>query len=182
MKFPGTLKDAFLIIRDHFGLSFAIKRLANLLHFCDCYHYLLVTNYLAIKLLVTYNFSACREYLAENYLSFPSAPRWVWHSYLSKRATIDPLYLWVIIPLWSWAWLSFVSIGFCSWGHGKNHVASNHVNLICVWYFDSMYVVIPLVVSCECRLHDTSPYLGLREFIVELLLDDGLREWQKLKP
>ena len=27
----------------------------------------------------------------------PLAPRWVRHSYLSKEATIDPLYLWVII-------------------------------------------------------------------------------------
>ena len=50
------------------------------------------------------------------------------------------------------------------------------VIMICVQYFDSMYVVIPLVVSCERRLHDTSPYLGLRECIVELQLDDGLRE------
>ena len=58
----------------------------------------------------------------------------------------------------------------------RNLVASNHVNLICVRYFDGMYVVIPLVVSCERRLHDTSPYLGLRECIVEYLLDDGLRE------
>ena len=49
----------------------------------------------------------------------------------------------------------------------RNRVASNHVNLICVRYFDDMYVVIPLMVSCECRLHDTSPYLGLRECIVE---------------
>ena len=60
------------------------------------YHYLLVTNYLAIKLLATYSFSTCRHYLTENYLPFPSAPHWVRHSYLSKRATIDPLYLWVI--------------------------------------------------------------------------------------
>ena len=45
---------------------------------------------------VTYNFSTCRHYLAENHLSFPSAPRWVRHSYLSKRATIDPIHLWVI--------------------------------------------------------------------------------------
>ena len=40
-----------------------------------------------------------------------------------------------------------------------------------IWYsFDilnEMYVVSPLVVLCERRLHDTSPYLGLREFIVE---------------
>ena len=45
---------------------------------------------------VTYSFSTCRHYLAENHLPFPSAPRWVRHSYLSKRATTDPLYLWVI--------------------------------------------------------------------------------------
>ena len=57
---------------------------------------------------------------------------------------------------------SWASSYFCSWGHGRSHVACNHVNLICVRYFDSMYVVIPLVLSCERRLHDTSPYLGLK--------------------
>ena len=51
----------------------------------------LLSNYSA-----TYNSSTCRHYLAENHLSFPSAPRWVRHSYLSKRDTIDPIYLWVI--------------------------------------------------------------------------------------
>ena len=49
----------------------------------------------------------------------------------------------------------------------RSHVASNDVNLICVQYFDDMYVVIPLVVSCERQLHDTSPYFGQRECIVE---------------
>src|SRR6266511_4205578 len=44
----------------------------------------------------TYNFNTCRHYLTKNYLSFPSTPRWVRHSYLSKRPTIDPLHLWVI--------------------------------------------------------------------------------------
>ena len=67
-----------------------------MLHFIYRYRYLLVTNYLAMKLLVIDNFSACIDYLAENHLSFPSAPRWVRHSYLSKRSTIDPMYLWVI--------------------------------------------------------------------------------------
>ena len=43
-----------------------------------------VTNYLITKLSVTYNFSACRENLTENRLSFLSAPRWVRHSYLPK--------------------------------------------------------------------------------------------------
>ena len=60
------------------------KDWAILLHLIYLYHLLLVTNYLIAKLSVTDNFSACREYLAENCLSFPSAPRWVRHSYLSK--------------------------------------------------------------------------------------------------
>ena len=52
MKFPSTLKNALLIIRDHFGLSFASKGLGYLAAlFCYYYRYLLVTNYLAIKLL-----------------------------------------------------------------------------------------------------------------------------------
>ena len=61
------------------------KDWATLLHFCYHYYYLLVTNYLAIKLSVIDNFSACRKYLTENHLSFPSAPRWVRHSYLLKE-------------------------------------------------------------------------------------------------
>ena len=46
---------------------------------------ILLSNYSA-----TYNFSTCRHYLAENHLSFPSAPRWVWHSYLLKRLQLTP--------------------------------------------------------------------------------------------
>ena len=34
--------------------------------------------------------SACIHYLAENCLSFPSAPCWVRHSYLSKRQQLTP--------------------------------------------------------------------------------------------
>ena len=33
----------------------------------------------------------------EGIFVLPLAPRWVRHSYLSKEATIDPLYLWVIM-------------------------------------------------------------------------------------
>ena len=46
---------------------------------------LLVTRsiYLITKLYGIYNFSACRENLTENRLSFASAPCWVRHSYLS---------------------------------------------------------------------------------------------------
>ena len=39
---------------------------------------------------------------------------------------------------------------------------SSHVNLVFVRYFDEMYVVSPLVVLCEHRLHDTSPLFGPR--------------------
>ena len=61
-----------------------IKDWATLLHFIYFIYLLLVTIYLITKLSITYYFSACRENLTENCLSFPSAPRWVQHSYLSK--------------------------------------------------------------------------------------------------
>ena len=56
---------------------------------------LLVTHYnLSYQTLsVTYNFSACRENLTENRLSFPSAPRWVRHSYLSKGLDRSPIFV-----------------------------------------------------------------------------------------
>ena len=60
------------------------KYWATLLHHIYFHCLLPVTNYVITKLFVTYNFSACREYLTENRLSFPYAPRWVRHSYLSK--------------------------------------------------------------------------------------------------
>ena len=89
--------SAFPIIRVCPGLSFATKSFGP--PFCTLFTFVtccslqitLSQNYSA-----TYNFSTCRHYLTENHLSFPSAPRWVRHSYLSERATIDPLYLWVI--------------------------------------------------------------------------------------
>ena len=48
------------------------KDWAILLHFIYTFYLLPVTIYLITKLSVTYNFSACREYLTENRLSFPS--------------------------------------------------------------------------------------------------------------
>ena len=66
------------------------KDWAILLHLIY-FHYLLpITNYLITELSVTDNFSACREYLTENRLSFPSAPHWVRHSYLSKMLKLIP--------------------------------------------------------------------------------------------
>ena len=61
-----------------------IKDWDTLLHFIYFIYLLLVTIYLITKLSITYNFSACEENLTENRLSFPFAPRWVRHSYLSK--------------------------------------------------------------------------------------------------
>src|SRR3954468_9885929 len=84
--------------RERFSLYKSLSRLvlcykkdwATLLHFIYFCYLLLVTIYLFTKLSVTYYFSACREYLAENRLSFPSAPRWVRHSYLSKGLRYIP--------------------------------------------------------------------------------------------
>ena len=53
------------------------KDWATLLHLVYFCYLLPVTNYLTAQLSVTDNFSACKEYLAENRLSFPSAPHWV---------------------------------------------------------------------------------------------------------
>ena len=98
MKFPCTIKNALLSQETILACPLPQKDCATLLHFRYHYRYLLFTNYLAIKLLVTtYNFSACREYLAENYLSFPSAPHLT--LLLVKRTMIDHLYLWVINSL-----------------------------------------------------------------------------------
>ena len=71
--------------RERFPLYKSLSRLvlfykkdwATLLHLIYFCYLFLVTNYLITKLSVTIYFSTCSEYLAENRLSFPSAPRWV---------------------------------------------------------------------------------------------------------
>ena len=78
--------------RERFPLYKSLSRLvlcykkdwATLLHFIYFCYLLLVAIYPITKLSITTYFSTCREYLVENRLSFPSAPRWVRHSYLSK--------------------------------------------------------------------------------------------------
>ena len=92
----SVMKTSLTIIpmcpRERFPLYKNLSRLvlcykkdwATLLHLIYFYYLLPVTNYLITKLSVTDNFSAWREYLTENCLSFPSAPCWVRHSYLSK--------------------------------------------------------------------------------------------------
>ena len=84
--------------RERFPLYKSLSRLvlcykkdwATFLHLIYFHCLLPFTIYLITKLSVTYNFSACREYLTENRLSFPSAPRWVRHSYLSKGLRYIP--------------------------------------------------------------------------------------------
>src|SRR3989337_1130143 len=90
MKFPCTLKNALLIIRDRFGLSFASKGLGYLAALLLPLPLLARYKLSCYQTTCTHNFSACREYLAENYLSFPSAPRGVRHSYLSKGLRLIP--------------------------------------------------------------------------------------------
>ena len=84
--------------RERFALCKSSSRLVlfykkdwvTLLHLSYFIYFLPVTIYLNNKLSVTDNFSACREYLSENRLSFPYAPHWVRHSYLSKGLDRSP--------------------------------------------------------------------------------------------
>ena len=81
---PMCPRECFPLYKSLSRLVLCYKKdWAILLHFIYFYYLLPVTNYLITKLSVTDNFSACREYLVENRLSFPSAPHSVRHSYLS---------------------------------------------------------------------------------------------------
>ena len=78
-------RECFALYKSSYMLVLCYKKdWATLLHLSYFFYMLPVMNYLITKLSVTDNFSACREYLAENRLSFPSTTRWVRHSYLSK--------------------------------------------------------------------------------------------------
>ena len=82
---PMCPRERFALYKSSSRLVLCYKKdWATLLHLSYFIYLLPITIYLITKLTVTNNFSACREYLAENHLSFPSAPRWVRHSYLSK--------------------------------------------------------------------------------------------------
>ena len=97
---PMCPRERFSLYKGLYRLVLCYKKdWATLLHFIYFHCLLLVTIYLITKLSVTYNFSACREYLTENRLSFPSAPHLGSTLLLIERTTIDPLYLWVIKTL-----------------------------------------------------------------------------------
>ena len=77
---PMCPRERFALYKSLYKLVLCYKKdwstLLHLVYFC----YLLpFTNNHITKLSVTNNFSACREYLTENRLSFPSAHRWVQH-------------------------------------------------------------------------------------------------------
>ena len=76
--FPMCPRERFALYKSSSRLVLCYKKdWATLLHLSYFCYLLPVTNYLITQLSVTDNFSACREYLTENRLSFPSAPRWV---------------------------------------------------------------------------------------------------------
>ena len=82
---PMCPRESFALYKSSSKLVLCYKKdWATFLHFFYTCYLLPVTNYLITKLSVIDNFRACREYLTENRLSFPSAPCWVRHSYLSK--------------------------------------------------------------------------------------------------
>ena len=84
-EIPMCPRERFTLYKSSSTLVPFYKRdWAILLHLIYFHCLLPVTNYLITKLSVIDNFSACRENLTENRLSFPSAPHWVGHSYLSK--------------------------------------------------------------------------------------------------
>ena len=88
---PMCPRERFPLYKSLSTLILCYKKdWATLLHLVYFCYLLPVTNYLITKLSVTDNFSACREYLTENRLSFPSATRWVRHSYLSKGLRLIP--------------------------------------------------------------------------------------------
>ena len=85
---PMCPRERFSHYKKLYRLVLCYKKdWATLLHFI---YFLLATIYLITKLSITYYFSACRENLTENRLSFPSAPRWFRHSYLSKGLRLIP--------------------------------------------------------------------------------------------
>ena len=96
VKFPWTLKNALLIIRDHFGMSFATKGLG---YFSALY--------LTLPLLVRYKLSCYQTNCCRLLQCLQKIPCWkqLVISFCSslgstllliERTMIDPLYLWVI--------------------------------------------------------------------------------------
>ena len=133
--------------RERFALYKSLSRLvlcykkdwATLLHFIYFCYLLLVTNYYITKLSITTYFSTCREYLAENRLSFSSAPCWVRHSDLSKGlrqipytcgSSLSKTYIWNVSTLKGqniqFQFRNMVMISYLRW-------CSPTIVIICMW-------------------------------------------------
>ena len=82
---PMCPRERFALYKSSSRLVHCYKKYwATFLHLCCTCYLLPITNYLITKLSITDNISVCRKYLAEKRMSFPYAPCWVRHSYLSK--------------------------------------------------------------------------------------------------
>src|SRR3990170_2979522 len=91
MRIPMCPRELFALYKRSFRLVLCYKKdWATLLHFIILVTCYLLRIILLPKLSVTATFSTCREYLAENRLSFLSALHWVRHSYLSKGLRLIP--------------------------------------------------------------------------------------------
>ena len=121
MKFPCILKNAFLVIRDCFGLSFASKGLGYLAA------YLLLPS-----LLSRYKLSCYQTTRYLQLLHLQTLPYWklivisfcfsLGSTLLLKRAKIDPLYLWVIKAIF---WRRFREwSAFGKWNLVRKHLYS----------------------------------------------------------
>ena len=99
MKFPCALKNTMLIIRDHFGMSFATKGLSYLAAY-----------YLPLPLRARYKLSCYQIICYLQFQRLQTLPCWkpLVISFCSslgltllliEKATIDPIYLWVIKAL-----------------------------------------------------------------------------------
>ena len=128
---PMCARERFPLYKSLSRLVLCYKKDWDILLHLIYFHYLLpVTNYLITKLSVTTYFSTCREYLAGNRLSFPSAPRWV--RLLIERTTIDPLYLWVIKTLFWRRWWGVKRLWWVEFGKEKLYSV---LKFTVTWYY-----------------------------------------------
>ena len=89
---PMFPRERFALYKSSSRLVLCYKKdWAILLQLSYTCYLLPVINYFITQLSVTDNFSVCREYLTENRLPFPSAPRWVRHFYLLKGLDRSPI-------------------------------------------------------------------------------------------
>ena len=83
-------QERFAYHKRPFWPVFCLKRIG-----LPCFTFVTITVTCSLQIILLSNYSlltisACRHYLAENHLSFPSAPCWVQHSYLLKGLRLIP--------------------------------------------------------------------------------------------